>query len=295
MRENFEREVALSTLQKISDGMTVILKRMGREKRTLATFRMLLTKNEGKIARRLDEWLDFMIREVQKGLGKIKGRSPKLITERLADWEDLKEQGERILKPGFLDVLAEGGKAVVERRILKQERFDPIGVAAVKWATKNSAALVREVADETMKAIRKYIITGIDKGKTIQAIAKELRPLVGLTERQMMAVANYHEWLIVNKPEYTVARIKGMSNVYARRMHRKRADLIARTETKDALWEGSFQGYDQMGIKKLEGVSSPDSCEWCLENIHGQVYPVDGARAVAADSHPGCECTWVAA
>lgn len=295
MRESFEREVAFSTLQKISDGMTIILKRMGREKRNLAIFRTLLAKNESRIARRLDEWFDLMVGELQKGLGRIKGRSPRLITERLANWEDLKEQGERILKPGLLDVLAEGGKAVVERRILKQERFDPLGVAAVKWAAKNSAVLVREVADETMKAIRKYIRTGIDEGKTIQAIAKELRPLVGLTERQMTAVANYHEWLIINRPEYTATRVKGMANVYARRMHRRRADLIARTETKDALWEGSFQGYEQMGIKKLEGVSSPDSCEWCLENINGQVYPVDEARAIAADAHPGCECTWVAA
>jgi len=53
----------------------------------------------------------------------------------IADWDRIKVQGMIILKPTMLELLTEGGKAVVERRIMKQERFDPIGLEAVSWAT----------------------------------------------------------------------------------------------------------------------------------------------------------------
>jgi len=121
----------------------------------------------------------------------------------------------------------------------------------------------------------------------------ELRPLVGLTSKDIMAVANYHEMLILERPEYTAARQREMAEVHARRLHRRRALLIAKTETKNALWEGVFEGYTQMGIERVEGASDPEACDWCKDNIDGKVYPI--AEAQALDSHPGCECAWVMA
>jgi len=271
----------------------VCLEKLRRKPRTLRNFHRLMRLGERKLLPRVKEWMAESIAEMQAGLPKMKGRTLAHKTKSIADWKHIREQGVIILKPVILELLGEGGKAVVERSIIKQERFDLIGVEAVKWASTYCARLVTEITDKTMKGIRAYIAKGINAGKSGPAIARELRPLVGLTEKQIFAVANYHEKLIVERPEYTVAQQSKMADVYARRLHRDRAALIARTETREALWEGVFEGYEQMGITHVEGVSDPDACDWCLDNINGQVMTVEEARAL--DTHPGCECAFVMA
>jgi len=182
---------------------------------------------------------------------------------------------------------------VAIQRIRKQERFDPIGVEAVGWTTAHSAELVVEITDATMLAIREYIKVGVNAGKSIQKIAMELRPLVGLTEKNIMAVANYHEMLILERPEYTAATQREMAETYARRLHRRRATTIARTETAFALTEGQRQGYAQMGVKELERVEDPECCDICAE-YNGTVYGIKEAEGVLPE-HPNCEGTWVVA
>jgi len=278
-------------LSSLSKSISKSLRKLGRKPKALKNLRRMITLNERKLRPKVDEWMKLMTEEIQRGLPKLKSENIK----NLADWKEIEEAGNLILKPTILAILGEGGKAIVERKIRKQDRFDTIGLEAIKWAEKHAAALVTEVTVETQNAIKAYIVEGIKKGKSIPAIAKELRPLVGITEKQIFAVANYEEWLILNRPEYSVKVIREMAEVHARRLHRYRAQLIAKTETRMALNEGTFQGYGQMGIKKLEGVSSPDSCEWCLANINGQVVTIDEARSIDGETHPGCECAWVAA
>jgi len=204
-------------------------------------------------------------------------------------WDAIIEEGQRILKPELLKILAEGGKAVVERKVIKQEaepRFDMLGVPAVKWAEKHTAKLVTEVIEETKKAIRQEVKAGIDYGKNIQKIAKELRPIVGLTSRQAGAVAKYRA--LLEEQALPEQKIASLVERYANKLHRYRTQLIARTETRRALNEGVFQGFEQIGIGKVEGVSSPDSCEWCMENINGRVVSTGMARSIDAEAHPQC-------
>jgi len=278
-------------LIEIRKAMSFTLEKLGRKSKTSKEMRRLRTLNERKLRPKVNEWMELIVKNIQRGLPKLKSKNIK----NLADWKAIKEQGILILKPMILAILGEGGKAVVERKVLKQDRFDVIGEEAIKWSEKHTAELVTAVTIETQKAIKAFIIDGIKKGKSIPAISRELRPLVGLTEKQIFAVANYEEWLIVNRPEYSMKVIREMAEVKARQLHRFRAQLIAKTETRRALNEGVFQGYEQMGVKKLEGVSSPDSCEWCIANINGQVVSIDMAKSLDAEAHPGCECCWVAA
>lgn len=278
--------------QSLSKSISVALEKLGRKPKLLKNTRRLRTINERKLRPKVQEWMNLMIKEIQRGLPKLKSKKSKI-----ADWKKIQEAGALILKPALLEILGEGGKAVVERRVLKQERFDAIGTSAVSWAETEAAALVVEITKETQKAITTFIADGVSKGQSIPAIAQKLRPLVGLTTRQIMAVANYEEWLIINRPEYSMKVIRKMTDVKARRLHRYRAKLISQTETRRALNEGTFQGFDQMGIKKVEGVSSPDNdpSEWCMENINGKVVSLKEARSIDAEAHPGCECAWVAA
>lgn len=270
------------------------LRKVKAKRTSLRNFRRLMAQNKRTLASAARKYLNHMQKQLSTGLNEMSGRKASAIVERLTDWDLMKVEGARIFKPALLNVLVAGGEAIVERRVIKQEeRFDPLGIIAVKWAEEHAAELVTQITDRTMKAIRAYVSKGLNAGKSVKTIAQELRPLVGLTEDQLFAVAHYHEWLITNKPELTAARQKEMADTYARRLHRRRADLIAVTETRDALWEGVFQGFEQMGIDKVEGVSGSDACDWCLDNINGQVMTIEEARAL--DTHPDCGCCWVTA
>lgn len=285
--------MTIAILVNLSKAIDIALVKARRTPRARANFKRMMRVNERKLKVSVNEWLDWTMTEIRAGLPKMKGRTAAQRAKSIADWKSIKEQGVIILKPALIDVLADGGKSIVERGIRKQERFDSIGIEAVTWATKHSAELVTQVTDETIAAIRSYIVAGVDAGKSVPTIARELRPLVGLTEKNLWAVANYHEKLILDRPELTAARQQKMADVYARRLHRDRATMIARTETASSLNEGVVQGYGQMGIKRLEWVADPDCCDLCDE-MNGKIFTVGEASGLMP-LHVNCECSWVAA
>lgn len=276
------------------NALSIILLKISRIKRALRNHHRLMRLHERELLPAVNEWMSTMIKELQAGLPKMRGRTPAAKARSVADWNKLREQGEAIMRPALFTVLVAGGNSVMGQRIQKQERFDPIGIEAVAWTTEHSAALVVEVTEKTMLAIREYITAGIQAGKSTQAIAMELRPLVGLTERQIMSVANYHEMLILERPEYTVATQRKMAEVYARRLHRQRAQMIAQTETAYALTEGQRQGYNQMGIKKLQRIEDPVGPDDECRTYNGRIYTIAEAAGVLP-AHPRCEGSWIAA
>ena len=272
----------------------IILAKDRRTRRAQHSYRRLLRLQEKKLKAVVNEWLVWTAKTISAGLSGMRGRTPAARVKSIADWKEIQAHGEELIKPLMFETLAAGGNSVMGKRVVKkQERFDPIGLEAIKWTTEHSAELVVEITEETMLAIREYIKVGVDAGKSIQKIAMELRPLVGLTSKDIMAVANYHQLLILERPEYTVSRQREMAEVYARRMHRRRATTIARTETAYALTEGQRQGYDQMGIKRLERVEDPECCDICAE-YQGKIYTIAEAEGVLPE-HPSCEGSWVVA
>jgi len=144
---------------------------------------------------------------------------------------------------------------------------------------------VTEVIEETKKAIRQEVKAGIDYGKSIQKIAKELRPIVGLTSRQAGAVAKYRA--LLEEQALPEQKIASLVERYANKLHRYRTQLIARTETASALSEGTLQGFGQIGIKRVQGVADEEACEYCLENIDGKIYTLDEASGLIP-AHPQC-------
>lgn len=282
--------VSPKRIQQIVVGM---IAKASRRRRIQQGFHRLLLTNERKMLMTVNEWMAEMQKQLRVGLPRMRGKTAGVKARSMADWKAIKEEGMKIMKPALMAALTAGGESVFSKKLVrKQERFDPIGVEAIGWATEHSAEMVVEIADETMKAIRAYIAEGVDAGKSVPTIARELRPLVGLTEKQIMAVANYHEMLILERPEYTAARQREMAEVYARRLHRTRVTTIARTETAGALTEGQRQGYNQMGVKRLERVEDPDCCDICAE-FNGKIYTISEAEGVLPE-HPSCEGTWVA-
>lgn len=98
---------------------------------------------------------------------------------------------------------------------------------AESWARLHAAALVRANA-ETRALIRNLIVQAQAEGLPPDTVARMVRDVIGLTERQMQAVMHFHLKLLADgvptdKAEARVVR-------YAESQHRYRALTIARTE-----------------------------------------------------------------
>ena len=283
-----------AVLLAISDEIAISLEKASRKRRASINLKRAIRRNEGKMARAARKWLAWMADQARPELSKMRGKNPTRMVENLADWDEINAVGKDILKPIMFEIMAKGGRSVVDRQIIKQERFDPIGVAAVKWADKYAAKQVVEITNKTMEAIRYRIRTGLNAGESVNTIAMDLRNLVGLTKNQIIANANFEEQLIINRPEYTAAQIRRSTEVHARRQHRRRAMTIGRTETAGSLNEGILQGYDQMGVKQVERVEDIDAPDDdCIDN-NGRIYSLSEAQGVLP-AHPNCEGVWVAA
>jgi hypothetical protein len=291
MRYNPPLATTPDDIQQIAMG--IILAKANRAKRAYQSYRRLHQLQQRQFMPAASEWLLWTSQKLRAGLSRMHGKSAAAKVNSLANWAEIRARGVELLKPALLEALAVGGNSAMGQRIRKQDRFDVIGVEAVKWTTEHSAAAVVEITEETMLAIRTYIEAGVKAGKSIQKIAMELRPLVGLTEKNIFAVANFEEMLILERPEWTAAQQRQSAEVYARKLHRRRATTIARTETAEALTEGQRQGYGQMGIKQLMRIEDPAAeDEPCAFN-NGTIYSLAAASGVLPE-HPNCEGSWIA-
>ena len=126
---------------------------------------------------------------------------------------------------------------------------------AIKWAEKHGAQLVTQMDEETKRRLAKIISDGIKNKRGIPGISRDLRKA-----------------------------FKDMSKY--------RSQLIARTETRKALFHASHDNMVDMGIDGKEWVlGSAGSCEDCQSNAAVGVIPVnDDFPIPEGDIHPGCTC-----
>ena len=278
-------------LIRIQKALEVFLEKSRRDELNLRNHKRLISENKDKVAKAYNQWLDYLRDERRKTL---KGRKPETITENLVDWDDVRKKGEELFRPVLHEILNEAGKAVVERKILKQDRFDPLGEGAVEWVKEHAAETVAEITQKTIDGIKEYIRWGINEGKSIYHIGRELRPVVGLTDRLALAVGRRLTEL-ETRPKYShytaEQRVKHAER-YAKKLQKYRTERIARTETADALSEGELQGYDQMDIKKVKFNADPECCDRCSAK-DGNIYRIEDAHGVIT-VHPQCECSWTA-
>lgn len=269
--------------------MGIIFAKANRSRRAYRRHQLLLRENERKMQPPVKEFMDYMTRKLKAGISRMSGTSPTQKANSIADWEEIRKKGQEILKPVLFDVLNSGANSVTERELKKQERFDPIGIEAIDWTNAHSAELVVEITQETMMGIRDVIATGIQAGKSMPAIARELRPIVGLNSRYAEAVGRLHTSLIAEG--VAAQKAAARAERYAGRLHRRRTMTIARTETAFALSEGQRQGYAQMGVKRLMRVEAPTCCDICAD-YDGHVYTIAEASGILPE-HPNCGGTWV--
>jgi len=129
---------------------------------------------------------------------------------------------------------------------------------AVDWAKKHGATLVTQMDEETKTRLAKIVSDGIANKRGIPGLARDI------------------------KKEFAD-------------MTRYRSQLIAKTETRQALFQASHDNMVAMEIDGKEWVlgagGAEGNCDDCLANAGVEVIPVNQAFPFPeGDIHPGCTC-----
>ena len=203
-------------------------------------------------------------------------------------WAAVTESGINIMTSPLGAVLKKGMKDGIVQASINMN-FLMTNEQALEWAKNFTAQRVTASTVETRMAIRDIVSNRIATGLNPTALAKELRGVIGLNDRQMKANIKFGDELeaaglsskdaIAAKAEYTAKQIK------------QRAEMIARTETSMAYSEGTIAAYKQAGLDQVEFQPSGDACPDCLV-LDGSVYPLNNSTGIIP-VHPNCRCTWL--
>ncbi len=235
--------------------------------------------------------------------GNVKGVEDALLIERMD--ANLKRNYSRQIR----GVLNEAGAANVrlQPRALAGVfgRFDLTNPRAVQWANEKAATLVREVTEGQKATIRRVIAQGIDQGVPARSTGRRLRSAIGLTVRQWESVQNFQQKRLIAGDSIAQAELR--AEKFAAKVHRRRAEVIARTETIDASVQGRLELWDQAEERGLiEGdatqrkwIVTPDDrldsiiCAPMSGQIRGLREPFltgDGRLVMRPTAHPNCRC-----
>lgn len=169
---------------------------------------------------------------------------------------------------------------------------------AARIADTQTADLITLLDDEGKAAIRS-VIAAIMRGQISQREAEQLiRSMVGLNERQAIALANYQMGLAEEGVD--PARMESLVARYGEKLLAQRAEMIARSETMRSANRGITEGWKaareagwlEDGAERI-WIASPGACDEC-KDLNGQTTTLDDPFADDAEPgevHPNCECT----
>lgn len=172
-----------------------------------------------------------------------------------------------------------------------------------RWARSHAAELVRDVTEETRRAIRQIITEAVHQGRVPRETARLVESVVGLTRRQAIAVRRYADALA--DQQVPAARRQLLVQRYGNRLLRHRARTIARHETLTAANEGRRSVWERDARAGLidrsrwerEWVaivpSDGRTCRIC-QGLDGQRAPINGSYPDGRGGPPAhtlCRCT----
>lgn len=130
--------------------------------------------------------------------------------------------------------------------------FNPASDGVQQWTATHSAEFVTSVTDSQIQGLRAVIRrAAVMQDLNVDQLARAIRPLVGLYDRQAVANLNYYNKLIESGMKESKAL--DLSIRYAARQHRYRGYLIARQELAMAYNTGSYEGIKQAQAKGYMG------------------------------------------
>lgn len=185
--------------------------------------------------------------------------------------------------------------------------FDVANTYAVAWAEQHAAELVQQVSAGQRETIRQIVEDGIANRDSPADIAREVRQVIGLTDRQAAAVSNYRRSLIADGR--SAADVEELTGQYAARTLRNRGETIARTESLGAanngqrlLWEAGVRGGLLGADVQREWITAEDDRveHLCAQMDRvkakiGEPFHTPKGDLQAPPLHPRCRCAVVIA
>lgn len=209
---------------------------------------------------------------------------------------------ENIVKIAFVNA----GKGMIIYLPVKYRdfKFDSATPRAIDYVKRRGADLVVEIGENTRNAIRIEIDKALKEGLSVDVTAKNIKNLIGLTERQAGAVTNFRKKMIAS--DVSQSRIDSYSKKYAERLLKYRAENIARTELMTAANQGHLEMINQLvdqglvvadEVVRVWIVTLDDRlCKYC-EPMNNQTTTINGffnsglGQLISPPLHPQCRCT----
>ena len=204
-----------------------------------------------------------------------------------------------VLQQGFLLGAQAGAEDLARSGV--SLRFDLVNPRAVEWVRARAAELVVEVTEETRQAVRSLVEQAFTEGRDARRTAREIRDVIGLTDRQAQAVQRFRERLAEEGVEDLTASLRAVR--YAQAQLRLRSQTIARTEImtashagQDALWtEARTRGLiDPARTRRIWIATEDDRLEPLCEALDGQEAEMQGPFSdgtMRPPRHVNCRCS----
>lgn len=196
---------------------------------------------------------------------------------------------------------------VTSKRVGLEIAFDMTNPRAIDFARQLGADMVRYVSDNVKANIRTIVGDLIEGTITPYQARKMIKQRVGLLPQHAVAVRNYEQNLITTGT--SPKQVTRLTDQYANRLLKYRADMIARTEAARAMSYGQNELWQQAMDR---GALPPDTmrvwiaeptgniCQICEDN-NGTTAPLNGGWNIVVnntvkyieyptDSHPNCRC-----
>ena len=257
----------------------IIIKRR-EPQQTLNDLETYLMLNGGEparlLAREVQSWGEFSYAEIEAAIED--GRLNELL-----DWQErYASVVNEYLSPLWLKAL----QAAAEKSSRGKIVLSDSDVDVNQWIRTHGAELISNLSTESKRAVANLLLKWQAELLNPRVMAQQIRPLIGLTSRQAMAVENYRR----------VAGDKAAMR-YAAKQHRFRAETIVHTELAYAYNQGAH-----MGVQRSIAAGYMTRCEmiWstagtnrvcgrCLE-LKDKVVGYTDEQVQLPPLHPRCRC-----
>ena len=199
--------------------------------------------------------------------------------------------------------MAQAGRATTKTTGLEM-RFDITNPRAVQAARTLGAELVTNVSNTTRTTIRNIIADVIEGNQTLAEARKVIAQRAGLLPQHAEAVKRYRDNLVASGTK--VPQANKMTDKYARRLLKYRAEMIARTEVSRAMSLGQTETWNQARDNDLippdtlrVWITTPDErlCSICgpmdgeTATLDGVWETMNGPVSYPSAVHPQCRCS----
>lgn len=275
--------------------------------------RSYLNRNEGNLSKSvLKTWKEQAERLSQVDIKRI-AKNAEIYDDMIKSWEkDYSSVVNEILAPKWEEAIVTAGDKIAEeisgqfgKSAQRNFAYSQVGKRMAEWIQSRGGELISNFTETQLKAMRivlkQYVVDNPVPPRELSAI---IRNTIGLTTTQAQALVNFRNTILGEGLSGEV--VERQVERYAQFLHKKRADIIARTELSyawnfgqyDAILEGRDKGYINGKVVK-EWITAYDerTCPFCgamdglIIDLEGTFPTANGTTAFVPPAHQQCRCT----